>query len=157
MEAPAHIQEGLRNISPGMRLVWNPTARVKESWGFDVNGNARHIEYDPRWELWDTDGHGVDYKLSTLEGPGGTYVPPGEWLLELRRKLDPNRFGGDITKLVNALVEEPNLEVERLSEESFKEFVDALAEEHWGGVVGRVQTNVPVAMNGGRILDSQGR
>lgn len=158
MEAPSHIVEALKNVSPGMNLRWNPTARVLKTWGFDANGKPRGVEHDPRWELWDVDADGREYYVMTLEDPNGGFLPPGEWLVEMRRLLDPARYDGDLTKMIAALVDAPNAEVERLSEKAFEELCDSLAERYWGKTSSdRIQVAVPaVPMQRPLITNSRG-
>jgi hypothetical protein len=109
MEVPEHIAEGLRNIREGIHLRWNPKAVLVKKGDIDASGKVRDPGYDPRFELWDTDPEGGEYIIMRLQNIDGSFRPPGEWLLDVVRKTNPERFDGDVDKLIKAMVEEPEL------------------------------------------------
>lgn len=126
-EAPEHIAEGLRNIRSGLHLRWNPRAKVRRKGEWDIYGNLREEPvYEPRWELWDIDPEGGEYKVMTLQGPDPDreFREPGEWLLELVRLFDPARYGGDVGRMVRAMVDDPNRRALEVAEDDFEDLVD---------------------------------
>lgn len=127
MEVPESVVIGLRNVRPTFNLRWNPKARNIGERSFDVMGNPREITWDGRWELWDTDNMGIDYPVMTLEDKHGDFMPPGDWLVETVNMINPARYGGDVSKMIEELVDKPNLELERLGEKSWEDLVDSLA------------------------------
>lgn len=147
MEAPESIRIGLANIRPTLHLRWNRQARVVGEASFDVNGNPRKVEFDPRWEIWDTDESGREYRVTTLEGPKGEFVPPGEWVLELMALINPANYGGDLHKMVEALVDKPNARVEKLAEDRYRELVDYFADLFWSAASSGSRITVPQVVN----------
>lgn len=131
MEVPFDVAESLRSIRSTLRLVYNPTGKLVGGHSFDVNGQPREKLYEPRWELWDTDANGVDYKLTTLEDVEGGYRPPDQRIVELVRLINPERYDGDISKMIEALVDEPNNYIEGLNESRFEELVEHLGDLYW--------------------------
>jgi hypothetical protein len=132
MEAPADTAIGLKGIRETMHLRHNPTARVIGERSFDVNGKPRELTYDPRWEVWDVDPQGVEYLVMTLEDERGQYKPPGSWLVELMNMCNPARYDGDLSKMIQALVDNPNDHVSSLAEKSFSDMCEGLADMHYG-------------------------
>lgn len=128
MEAPEGIVTALKNIRPTFRLVWNPTARVIGERSFDVNGNPREVTHDPRWELWDTDGDGVHYKVMTLEDSHqGAFMPADQRFVDFVHLIDPGRYGGSVEKMIQALVDDENKYIEQVAEKDFQSLTDALS------------------------------
>jgi hypothetical protein len=127
VEAPQDVLIGLRNVRDTFDLRWNPTAKVVGGHSFDVNGNPRELQHEGRWELWDTDAHGNEYKVMTLQNEG-EFVPPGTWLVELIRLMDPARYGGDIHKAIEAMVDEPNDYVSNIGQQEYIDLVDSLVD-----------------------------
>lgn len=129
MQAPQHIEEALKGIRSTFRVVYNPTARVVSERSFDANGAAREKEFEPRWELWDTDSEGVVYKVMTVEqnqGKGG-FLPLTDRFVDFVRLVDPARYGGSVEKMVDALVDSPNNMAAELTQREFESLVDNLA------------------------------
>jgi len=123
---PESVVEGLKAIKPTFELRWNNRARFKSGSSYDVNGNARKVVYDPRWELWDRDVDGLRYKLMTLEdAETGEFLPPGDWLLQLVRLIDPARYGGDVSRMIKALIDDKNEYVRKVCQQDWERLVDA--------------------------------
>lgn len=131
MEVSEDIRIGLANVKPTLHARWNPTARVLRQSSFDVNGQPRRVEHDPRWELWDTDVDGREYRVTVLEAPDGSYLPLGTWVLELVALINPANYDGDLHRMVEALVDRPNAGVDRIAKESYEELLDFLADYCW--------------------------
>jgi hypothetical protein len=128
MEAPESVVLGLRGIRAAFNLRWNSTARSVGERSFDVNGKPREIAWDPRWELWDTDEFGAEYRVMVLEDESGAFVPPGEWLVDLVNLINPARYDGDMEKMIQALVDDPNENVRKVGERQFESLTEHLAE-----------------------------
>lgn len=131
MEASTDVVIALQGVRPTMRLVHNPQGKLVGGRSFDVNGKPREKLWQPRWELWDTDADGVEYKVTTLEDENGEFRHPDQRLVELIRLINPERYGGDLHKMVEALVDEPNNYVEGLSDKSYEELVESVADRCW--------------------------
>lgn len=113
MEAPAlpdGLQEAIKTVRATFRLVWNEKAVITTPGYLAVDGTRREPEYEPRWQVWDTDPEGADYKLHTLQNPDGTFRQPEYWLVEFLSKINPERFGGNLALMVLALVDEPEFQ-----------------------------------------------
>lgn len=130
MEVPEDVRIGLANIRQTLRARWNPLAKVTEEWSFDANGEARHKKHEGRWELWDTDESGRDYKITMLE-KDGQYVPLGMWVVALVQQINPANYDGDMHRMIEALVDKPNHDIERLGQQQFEELTDYLADLQW--------------------------
>jgi len=127
VQPPEDVVIGLRNVRDTFDLRFNRTAKVVGGASFDVNGNPRKPEFEARWELWDTDPAGNEYKVMTVEKEE-KYVPPGYWLVELVRLIDPARYGGDLSKMVQALVDEPNARMDALDEDHLNDLIEYLGD-----------------------------
>lgn len=130
-EVPEDVQIGLRNIKQTLHARWNPTARYLSGASFDVNGNPRKVTYDPRWEIWDTDESGREYRVTILDGRDGEFVDLGMWVVEMMNKLNPERYGGDLHKMIEALVDQPNLAVDKVGNDTYEELINFLADLCW--------------------------
>jgi len=109
---------------------WNPQAKVIEEWSIDVNGDARGKKFDGRWELWDTDADNRPYMVARLE-KDGEFVPLGQWVIKFMYDINPANYDGDMHKVIEALVDKPNRDVERLGDEAFEAIIDYLADLCW--------------------------
>lgn len=127
-EVPESVAEGLANIRSGLHLRWNPRSRVIRPGGYDANGGVLEPTYDARWELWDVDPDGREYRVMTLQHADGSFKPPGEWLLELMRAVDPARYGGSVNRMLRALVDEHNDKLKGVNEKDFEELSGAIVE-----------------------------
>lgn len=131
MEAPLHIVEGLKGIRSGLHLKWNNAAKYIPGTGWDAHGKIKDAGYEPRWEVWDEDAQGKPYRVMTLESPTGEFLPPGEWLIEHINYRNPERFGGDVEKMLKALVDEPNDIRRYASQKGVKEMHEYIANWWW--------------------------
>lgn len=128
MEAPEAIVTGLRNIRPTFSLVLNPRGRVIGERSFDVNGHPREVTWDPRWELWDRDADGIAYKVMTLEDAETRgYLPPDQRFLDFVNLINPERYGGNVEKVIQALVDDANEYVKHLAQKDFESLTDSLS------------------------------
>jgi hypothetical protein len=133
VEVPVDVAAGLASVRQTLHVRWNPTAQVVGERSFDVNGNARELSHEPRWELWDRDELGVEYKVATLDGPDGGFLPLGTWVLELVALINPANYDGDVHRMVEALIDKPNADVARLGEKCFEQLTEYLADLSWSG------------------------
>ncbi len=132
MEAPADVTIAIQGVRPTMRFVFNLTAKVASERSFDANGKARELTHEARWELWDTDVFGVDYRVCTLEAPGDGYLFPNMTFVEWIRLSDPARYDGDLSKMMEAMVDTHNEDlVSQMSENTFEELGRKLAEAYF--------------------------
>ena len=129
MEPSADIVIALRGVRPTFELIFNPVARIAKERSFDANGDARVKEFEGRWELWDTDVDNIRYKVCTLESPGRQFKHPDMKFVELIRLVDPARYDGDLSKMVEAMVDRHNEDlVSGLEEATFNEVAGSMAE-----------------------------
>jgi len=93
---PDGVAQALRSHKPTLRLLFNRRGRIipHKSGSYDANGEPRRIEYEPRWELWDTDRGGHDYLVMVLRDEDDNYREPGMWVVERVKRFDPARFRG---------------------------------------------------------------
>ncbi len=132
IQPPDDVATGLRNLKQTMHLRYNRRARIipHKSGGIDANGRARNVEYEPRWELWDTDASGRRYKVMTLEDPDTRQaMPPGQWLVDRFRKYNPDNFPSLEAMLNFAWHDQEKLR--KLPEDEWRCFVDFMGEWCW--------------------------
>jgi len=128
MEAPKHIQDGLRDIRETLHLRWNSKSVLLEAGSFDSTGKASEPKYDARFELWDTSPDGLLYMVMKLQDPEGEFRFPGEWLLELIWKLHPEKYDGDVAKLVLAQIDDPETLREAGTKKDSDSLIDAVCD-----------------------------
>lgn len=110
MEPDAQIAEDLRNIRSGMHLRWNPRGRLVKPGSFDGSGKMKDdAVFEPRWELWDIDPQGHEYIIMCVQNVDGSFRHPGTWLVTRMQKLNPARYGGDVEKMLKAMMDEPDI------------------------------------------------
>jgi hypothetical protein len=131
VEVPEDVRIGLANIDPTLHARWNPLARVVGGHSFDVNGNPRHLTHDSRWELWAKDVFGKEYRITVLEDEQGGFVPLGHWVVDMMNFMNPANYDGDLSRMVEKLVDAPNRDVERVGKRQFEELIDFLADLCW--------------------------
>lgn len=103
MEAPSYpdsVDEGLRAIRPTLRLVWNPKAVIDKPGSFDASGHSKEPTYGGRFEMWDTDPQGRDYRVFIVRNPDNSFKAPGQWIVDLMIEINPARFGGSVEKML---------------------------------------------------------
>lgn len=130
-EVPESVRIGLESIRPTLHCRYNRKAKAVESAAVDVNGDPYILEYKPRWELWDKDAHGNEYKITTLEDEDGGFIPLGEWVIEYFQLINPANYDGDMHKMIEALVDSENRDTERLNESTFEDLLDFFADLMW--------------------------
>ena len=150
MEAPQHIQDGLRDIREGLHLRWNPRAVLLDPGKIDAFGKNSEPTYDPRFELWDTTPDGLEYMVMRVQDPEGEFRYPGEWLLEHIWKLHPARYNNDINKLVLAQLDDPDTLREIGTKKDSDDLIDAVA--NWAAWVATPKSAAGLANRGKRIL-----
>jgi hypothetical protein len=131
-QAPESVAQGLRNLRPTMRLRYNRRGRLipGKSGGIDANGRPRHVEYEPRWELWDTDTSGRDYRIMSLEDhETRRALPPGQWLVDRFRKYNPDNFPSLEAMLDFAWKDQARLQ--KMPEDEWRAFCDFMGEWCW--------------------------
>jgi hypothetical protein len=131
MEAPKDVEIGLRSIRPAFRLQLNKQGKLVGGHSFDVNGNAREREYEPRWELWDTDVHGNDYRVAVIQDKDGGFMPPTMKFVEFMNLVNPEKYGGDASKMIQALVDSPNDQAASLGAQTFENLVEYLGDVYF--------------------------
>jgi hypothetical protein len=90
------IEAGLRELDPGLRIRWNPTARHELQAHWDVNGKRIVNEtYEGRWQVGkealdpnDPERFVVIWSVEWDREREGEYRELGEWLVEFFRKWD---------------------------------------------------------------------
>lgn len=107
MEVPAHYVEALNAINGGLELRWNPTAKLAKHGSIDASGAVTPPEFEPRWEVWQKPDGEPSQRFCTWQNEDGSFRPLDERLLIHLRKINPENYGGDVTKMVAALVDDP--------------------------------------------------
>lgn len=130
VEPPESVVIGLRNLKPTMHLRLNRRGHLSRQWSIDANGDARKAEYEPRWELWDTDESGRNYLVMVLRDADGNFREPGEWVVERFRKFNPANFRSLQEMLDFAHTENRTLR-ELEAEGNWKEFCNFAGEWVW--------------------------
>lgn len=131
MEAPIDVVIGLRNIRSTLNLRWNPEAVMIAPGTFDADGFPVRGTYDGRWELWDKVDAEPEYKVMTLQTPEGHFRPPGQWIVELFRKFNPARYGGDPNKMLDELMYDPQQLQEDIADADADDLFEMVAK--WEG------------------------
>lgn len=126
--------EDLHSIRRTFELVFNERAVMVRPGVIDGSGTVTPAAFEPRWELWDTDPEGARYRVLTLQTSpmddpvhfpdGGRFKPPGEWILDHLRFINPERFNGNLNDLLHEAIDEP----ERLREVGTEKDSDDLIE-----------------------------
>jgi hypothetical protein len=130
-EVPESVRIGLASIKPTLHVRYNRKAKAITGAAVDVNGEPYVLKYEPRWELWDKSEGGREYQITTLEDPDGGFIPIGEWVIEYFQLINPANYGGDMSKMIEALVDSPNRDAQRLAEKTFEEVLDFFADFMW--------------------------
>jgi hypothetical protein len=94
------VERELRVLDSGLRIRWNPTARVRKTAFFDVVGNVICAEHEGREQVVKIDtpdrdqcpnGEAIVYTLefdATSDEKYGAYRPVGLWLVDFLKKWD---------------------------------------------------------------------
>jgi hypothetical protein len=141
---PESVELSLKNVRSTLRVIWNPMA-VRRPTSFDAMGRPRDMEYEPRWELWDTDAEGLDYMVTRLQEEDGSFREADQRLVDLVNLINPERYGGDPSKMLQALVDAPNERALEGEEKMFRDFASAAA--RWGAWVNTPKSYVPQALS----------
>lgn len=140
---PEHIDEELKSIKETMHLRWNPRCRVVVPGGIDAYGNPTEPKYEPRYELWDTDADGVDYRLMIVQngsisaetkkeaGQLGAFRIPDRRLTEWLQRINPANYDGDIARVVEAMLLDPNSRLLDIDDRDFDDFIEGAAKWYW--------------------------
>lgn len=141
-EPPQRLVQALQALKPTYRLRLNRRGHVVRAGSYDVNGSPRRVEYAPRWELWDVDASGREYRVMVLKGscyraydPEGATrledddaVPPGDWLVRYLQKFNPERYGGDVDKMLAATLGDRDRAKETMKRDEWEAFKEHMAE-----------------------------
>jgi hypothetical protein len=129
---PDGLQKALKDVRWGLHLRWNPTAVLRAAGSFDASGKLKkEPEYEPRWELWDTDAENREYKVMSIQWPSGEYRSPDFWIIELLNYMNPARFGGDVSRMLRQIVDEPNRELENMTEREIDDLCEMAAKWYY--------------------------
>lgn len=129
MEAPSYpdyVDESLKRVRVTMHLRWNPRAFVIRAGSFDPYGQPVAPKYEGRYEVWDTDAEGAEYKIMQVQDDKGEFMLPSQWLLDTLDMFNPERYGGDITRMMK-LLEERGDRLRGIEEKDFNNLLDAVA------------------------------
>lgn len=149
---PEWIEKALRDIRSGMHLRWNPTAVVKKAGSYDAVGKLREPEYEARWEVWDVDPEGAEYMVMRLQDMDGGFRQPGEWMVERLKFMNPARYGGDLMKLYEEMVENPELLREVGTQKDSDDLIDAITRAaEWGE---KPKSAAGISYRGKRLLSA---
>jgi len=127
-----------------MHLRWNPQCFLRKT-TFDGLGRPKDRVWEARWEVWCEDSEGQPYKITVVQGPErngepGEYREPDQRLVDMLNLCNPERWGGDIRKMVHALVDEPNAVLRAAEERDWNQWSDDIGKE----VAQYAQTKVTV-------------
>lgn len=121
---PDYVDADLKAIRSTFRLVWNPKSVIAKPGSIDANGFIVPPTYDGRYELWDTDAEGADYRVMRVQTDGGEFRQPGEWLVSLLKLLNPERWGGDPGRMIQEMVDNHNEQLRQLAEKDFEDLIE---------------------------------
>jgi hypothetical protein len=152
MEVPDYVVEGLTNIREGLHLRWNPRAVMVKEGKYDAQGKLVDPTFDPRWELWDTDPNGKEYRVMRLQLPDGSFRPPGQWLIDRIWKLHPARYNNDVHKMARELIDDPELFREIGTKKDSDDAIEAAA--NWAQWVATPKSGRALSYRGKRLLSS---
>lgn len=130
MEAPSlpeGLQEELKTVRDSFHLRWNPRAKVAKAGHIDAYGVLSPAKYDGRWELWDIDPDGLEYKVMSVQDENGNYRQPDRWLIDLLNQINPANFGGSVVKMVAEFIDKPNRTTAEMADEDFEDLIDQIA------------------------------
>jgi hypothetical protein len=127
-EAPESIVLGLQGIKSTMRAVFNPTA-VRLQTEFDAFGNPKNVAFEPRWEVWDTDATGCPYMITRVQDEDGGYQEIDQRTVDMLNFCNPARWGGDVRKMVKALVDDVNERQKESEERSNQHFAEEVGRD----------------------------
>lgn len=129
---PEGLEDALKSVRSSFYLKWNPTAvLIPGSSYIDARGKVTEPAYEPRWEIWDVDANNEHYRVMTVRTPDGGFRQPGFWLVDLLNYLNPARFGGDLSRMLRAVIDEPNNVTVEVSETDLDDLIDQAAKWHW--------------------------
>lgn len=129
-EYPDYVDAGLKDIDESFHLRWNPRARVIKFGSYDSEGNPLPPEYEPRWEVWGKDVEGQEYKVFLVD-VNGNFREPGQWLLDRLNQMNPARFGGNVSRMLREVVDQPNNLLQEVAERDWTEFVRGITDWYW--------------------------
>lgn len=109
MEVPEGVLIDLKAIRPTFHFRWNERAALVTTGRYDATGAVRNPEYEGRWELWDTDPENTDYMVMRIQHPDGSFRHPGQWLVDRMRFMNPERWAGDVHKMLEELIDAPEV------------------------------------------------
>jgi hypothetical protein len=132
-EAPESVLIDLKAIRSTFDLRWNPTAVMVRPGTIDAAGRVLDPGYEPRWELWDESAEGRRYRVMQLQTDEGDFKPPGQWLIDHLRFFNPERFNGDVNRMLMELLDEPNRLREIGTEKASDDFIEMLSK--WAAYV----------------------
>ncbi len=152
MEIPENIAEGLRNIRSGMRLEWNPRAVLLVEGGLDINGlKIKDPEYDPRWEVWDTDPEGQDYMVMRVQEIDGSFRQADDRLVHHIGMLNPERWPST-EAMVQALIDDPTALQEAGTKQDSDDLIEAAG--NWAAWSETPKSGAHIGFRGKRILSA---
>lgn len=133
MKGPSYakyVDESLKKIDSSFHLRWNPRCRMVRPGSFDANGQPTEPWYDGRYEVWGTDANGEEYRIMIV-AVQGEYREPGEWLVERLHKLNPARYGGNVSAMLRELVDDPNNVLQEMDERDYRDFINGAVSWYW--------------------------
>jgi hypothetical protein len=149
MEVPESVALGLRNIRSGLHLRWN-VAAVKRPTGFDATGKPLEMEVEPRFELWDTDPQGQDYMVMRVQNEDGSFRFPDDRLVERMGRLNPERYGGNVHRMLQAQVDDPETLRELGTQKDTDDLIESVVK--WAEWYGTVKSAAGLTYRGSRLF-----
>lgn len=151
-EVPESVRIGLENIRPGMHLRWNQKGKVVTPGGYDVTGGVfTPPEYEPRWEVWDTDPQGVEYHVMTLQTIDGDFRQAGEWIVFHLRRMNPENYDS-IQHMMQVMIDEPELLREIGTQKDSDDAIEAVTK--WAQWCETPKSSAGLSRRGQRLLST---
>ncbi len=151
MEVPDHLKEALSNIREGLHFRYNRKAVLKEPGQLAASGVlVKDPEYEPRFEIWDTDPYGKLYMVMRVQHNDGSFRFPDDRLIEHIWMLHPARYNGDVRKMVMAQIDNPETLREMGTKKDSDDLIEAIA--NWAEWVQTPKSGSAISYRGKRML-----
>jgi len=151
MEIPKQLVEDLKKVRRNFELRLNPKAVCVNAAHIDACGLKRgDAVFDPRFELWDKDPYGKEYKVMTVQESDGSFRFPDQRLVDHLNKVNPEHYGGNLHAMVAALIDDPEALRELGTKKDTDELIDSVAK--WAEWCETPKSGSALSKRGRRLL-----